>query len=110
MKKSLIGLLFIFVVLGGYWVMLNNPPEKELIEPSKPVVKIGVIYPMSGDGANFGAAAQVTKEIFMEDLQIANPKYNYQFVWEDNQLKLPQTASAAQKLISLDKEIGRAHV
>lgn len=104
MKKMLIGLMLLFFIFGSYWVLLNNPPAKnENSQDNSPMIKIGVIYPQSGDGARFGAAAKVAAEIFMEDTQKKNPHYNYQFVWEDNQLKLPQTVSAAQKLINLDK-------
>lgn len=102
MKKALIGFLFLCGVIWGYWHLINTPPA-EPVKDTRPVVKIGIIYPQSGDGANFGAAAKNTVEIFTADLQKKNPHYNYQFIWEDNQLKLPQTVSAAQKLIGLDK-------
>lgn len=101
MKKNTFALALFIAVIGVYWIMLNKSPLSNVDNPH--TVKIGVIYPLSGDGANFGAAAKITANIFMDDLQKHNPHYNYHLIWEDNQFKLPQTATVAQKLINIDK-------
>lgn len=54
MEKNIIGLLFLFVVFGGYWAILNfqsTVSDKTLSNTNKLVVKIGVITQLSGNMA-----------------------------------------------------------
>ncbi len=66
----------------------------------KPVVKIGMLYPLSGNAAVFGDTAKMTAKMFFQDHP--NTKYKYELVWEDS-LANPATAvSAVRKLINYD--------
>lgn len=100
MRKTLMSLMLFVIAIGGYWLLITKPT---LVTDNRPVVKVGVIYPLSGDGALYGTAAKATVEIFLEDFKKENPHYNYEFIWEDNQLKLAETVKLANKLISMDK-------
>ncbi len=69
-------------------------------QSDKPIVKIGVLYPLSGDGAFFGESAKIAAKMFFEDY--ANTKYKYELVWEDSQANPATAVSAVRKLINYD--------
>ena len=77
--------------------------EKAKQPQSKPVIKIGALYPMSGDGAVFGEAAKIAVSIFFEEFNSKPHKFDYQVVFEDNQNVLSKQAVLAQKIINIDK-------
>ena len=94
----------IAISLIAFGVYFNAVKKSEPVrEDAKPTVKIGIIYPMSGDGAIYGQAAKDTVEMFFEELNKQNPHFNYKVTFEDNQLDLAKTASLANKLINVDK-------
>ena len=101
-QRIIMSLVAIFLIAFG--IYFNAIKKNEGIEESsKPIVKIGVIYPMSGDGAVYGQAAKDTADMFFEKLNKQNPHFNYEITFEDNQLDLAKTASLANKLINVDK-------
>lgn len=75
--------------------------KKEQAADSKPIFKIGMIYPLSGAAAGVGEAAQTAVKVFEQ--QNTDGKYDYAFVWEDNQLNAAKSAALAHKLINTDK-------
>jgi branched-chain amino acid transport system substrate-binding protein len=70
---------------------------------AKPVIKIGAMYPLSGDGAAFGVAAQNDAEMFFEEFNKKPHKFDYKIIFEDNQYVLSKQATLTQKLINADK-------
>lgn len=70
---------------------------------TKPVVKIGVLYPMSGDAAFFGDSAKKAARLFFKEFDRAKAKYNYEIIWEDTQSSPAKAVMAARKLIDYDK-------
>ena len=68
----------------------------------KPAVKIGVLYPLSGDSAFFGDSAKKAADLFFKEFDSDKAKYNYQLVWEDSQSSPAKAAMAAHKLIDYD--------
>ena len=97
MKKLILSLL-VATTLTACGDKTEAPKEGE-----KPVVKIGAMYPMSGDGAAFGAAAQKATEMFFEEFNKRPHKFDYQVLFEDNQYVLSKQATLTQKLINVDK-------
>ncbi len=93
-----IGVLIV-VVVGG-WFVLN---EKDGSEQSE-TVKIGLILPLTGDLAHFGEAGQRAASLAIEEIN-ANTgfSYNYELVIEDDSFDARKTASALNKLISVDR-------
>ncbi len=77
--------------------------KKEQNSNEKLVIKIGALYPMSGDGAVFGEAAKNAVDIFFEEFNQKPHKFEYQIVFEDNQNVLSKQATLAQKFINMDK-------
>ncbi|GBD96538.1 MAG TPA: amino acid ABC transporter substrate-binding protein [Nitrospirae bacterium] len=71
----------------------------------KPVIKdtfkIGMIAPLTGDAGFVGVGMKNALLMAME--QWGDGKYNYEFIFEDDQLDPKISASAAQKLINVDK-------
>ena len=72
-------------------------------EGEKPVVKIGAIFPLSGDSAESGEYARDAVIMALEDAQKKNLKYNYKLLIEDDQFRSSLTAAIANKFIHQDK-------
>lgn len=96
MKKLILSLCMV-LALGAC------KDEKKPQAQEKPTVKIGIIYPLSGDGATLGEAGKQDVEMFFDEFNQKPHKFEYQVVFEDNQNKLAQQATLAQKLINIDK-------
>ena len=102
MMKRIIALLIFAGVVFVYWFMLNNPPRKTEVD-GKPVVKVGVIYPMTGNIASIGIAGQIGIDMARKKIEEMNPKYQYEFILEDNQFDNAKTAVILNKLLHVDK-------
>lgn len=76
--------------------------QTEPATEQKPVVKIGVIIPLSGNFAFIGEGIR-NAVLMAKDSLPQNMKYQYEVVFEDDQLNPSRTITAAQKLIQLDK-------
>ena len=104
MKKVLLGILVLALVGAGIWMY-----KVEIITPTssvhndKDVVKIGVMWPLSGDAGYMGESAKVALKLFAEDHKTKNSKYDYEIVLEDNQLNPAKSAIIAKKMIEVDK-------
>ena len=72
-------------------------------ENTKPVVKIGAIFPLSGDSAESGEYARDALIMAMEDAKNQNLKYDYKVLIEDDQFKSKLTAAITNKFIFQDK-------
>lgn len=101
LKKIIIwviaAVIIIPLVVWRYQVLNPTAPS------DKPVVKIGMIFPMTGDMASFGEAAKVALAMFQDKIAREDTHYHYRFIIEDNQLQPMKTAIAAKKLIVMDK-------
>lgn len=67
----------------------------------KPVVKIGIIGPMSGNNAALGINCRQGIEFAIAELP--NKDVDYQLIVEDDAFQAAKVANAAQKLINVDK-------
>lgn len=94
--KIILGILALILVIWGITSFTKNKnPE------TKPTVKIGVTLPLTGDVAMLGQNSKSALLLAQEQLS-KNTKYNYEFVFEDDQFKPQNGASTANKLISID--------
>ena len=97
MKKFLLSLCIVLALAAC-------DEKKETAQAnSKPVIKIGAMYPLSGDGAAFGDAAKKDAEMFFAEFNKKPHKFEYKIIFEDNQYNLAKQATLAQKLINVDK-------
>jgi len=93
MKKTFfIVVILIFLVLGVYTIS-NKPNEKE--------IKIGVVATLEGPGSIFGKSA--VKSIELAQKELGSTKNTYRIIVEDDTGNAAKSASAAQKLINIDK-------
>lgn len=96
-KKFILGFILVVVVILGIWLAQNRSiSEKE-------VIKIGVVAPVTGAYAAYGSTLAKGAEMALADLSKTNTKYTYQLVVEDDESTPAKSASAASKLINVDK-------
>ncbi|MCC7305134.1 MAG: ABC transporter substrate-binding protein [Alphaproteobacteria bacterium] len=69
---------------------------------AKPVVKIGVSAPLTGDNAHLGESMRDAMTLAKENLS-ADTKFDYEIIFEDDALEAKKAALAANKLVSVDK-------
>jgi len=70
---------------------------------NKPIVKIGVVAPLTGNMAMVGEGIKSAVILAEEDLAKRNLKNNYEFIVEDDAYEARKTAMIYPKLKSLDK-------
>lgn len=68
----------------------------------KKVIKIGVVAPLTGPGSTFGNSFVNAIKLAEEDTA-STTKYKYEVIVEDDGTNPAQAASAAQKLVAVDK-------
>jgi len=97
MKSSelLIAVSLAFGIVG--WA---DPVQAET--PPSPAITIGVILPLSGSAANFGAIAQRGVELALQDLA-PEDRARTRVIYEDDGMVNTRSATAARKLLSIDK-------
>lgn len=98
MKKKLIILGLILLVVVGYFIF--QPKQSG---SNKPVIKIGMIGPLTGNLAHWGDAMKKGLLFAEKRMDESNNKYQYELIFEDNQGKPALTASLAHKLLDVDK-------
>lgn len=94
-----LGIVLIVIVLAvaiGYFIY-NAPNNTEPTE----TIKIGVVAPLSGDVAFLGEGVRDAMTLAKENL--GDTRYNYELIFEDDQSDPKAAASAANKLIEVDK-------
>jgi len=96
MKKIILSLCFVLALAA---CKEKDKPQAN----TKETITIGVMYPMSGDGAVFGEAAQNAANIFFEKFNQKQHRFEYKVIFEDNQFNLSKQAPLVQKLIHADK-------
>ncbi len=67
----------------------------------KETFKIGASWPLTGNLAFMGEGLK--NAILLAKEQLKDPKYNYEIIFEDDQLNPTLTATTVNKLISIDK-------
>lgn len=99
MKKWLLSLCMVLALAACD----NKKEEAQANADNKPVIKIGVIAPMSGEYAHFGESMKVAVKMFEEDSKTKDSSYQYKFFIEDNAFSTSRSAVVAKKLIDVDK-------
>ena len=102
MKKivSFLAVLVVIVVVVDFY--RTNKTDVSA-KSDKPVVKIGFIYPMTGNASFFGDGAKHAVQLFFEDMKDKKTKNDYEIVFEDSQAQITTGIKAATKLTTLDK-------
>lgn len=98
MKKLLLSLMVATALTA-----CGDRKAEETQADTRPIVKIGAIFPLSGDSAESGEYARDALIMAMEDAKTKDLKYNYKVLIEDDQFRSNLTASIANKFIHQDK-------
>ena len=93
---AVVAVVLIAIVAIG--VTKNSTPAGE-----KQTIKIGYIAPLTGNVAFLGQGVKNAAELAVADLNKKDNKYNYELVFEDVAFTPAKTATAANKLINIDK-------
>lgn len=99
-KKYLWALLVITIALGAVYLHFDKdqtPADKF----TKPVMKIGIIGPMSGNNSALGKNCRQGIEYALKGLKTS--LIDYKLIVEDDGFQAARAASAAHKLINVDK-------
>ncbi|MEK7208810.1 MAG: ABC transporter substrate-binding protein [Patescibacteria group bacterium] len=95
--KIIVGIVVIILIIWGLASLGGDNQPATTNEP----IKIGVIAPLTGPGAIFGNSVVGGIELAMIDLGAARTQYK--LIIEDDGTNPTKSASAAQKLIEIDK-------
>lgn len=101
MKKYIIA-FFVVVIAGlGFWKFSE---EKEVAVGDKPIIKIGVVLPLTGPVMEIGEITQQAVFMAKNDLKLEKLKNNYEIIIEDaDSLSITKTNAALRKLVNHDK-------
>ncbi|MFA6432244.1 MAG: ABC transporter substrate-binding protein [Candidatus Paceibacterota bacterium] len=94
-SKIIWGAVAIIVIVLVVWNVQNKSTGP------KEVIKIGVVVPLTGGASGYGEPLVKGLELAMQDL--GDTKYDYKLVIEDDGTNPATSASAAQKLVNIDK-------
>ncbi len=99
MKKTILWVVAAVLVVWGAWTLWGNQGA------SGDTYKIGFIAPLSGDAAVYGEPGRNIVQLAVEEINAAggvNGK-RLEMVYEDGKCNGKDSASAAQKLVNVDK-------
>lgn len=97
MKKMLFAVLLSVGLVTGCGPATQGP-----LTISEEVIKIGYIGPLTGDLASIGQDEKSTVEMFFEENPVIAGK-KVEMIYEDAQCNAQKAASAAEKLVNVDK-------
>lgn len=97
MNKKIIGVLGLVIIIIFIGLFLKNGDRLD----QKDTIKIGVAVPMTGTNGFVGEA--IRDALLLAQKKSSNTKYKYEIVFEDVQVDPKMAASAAQKLINIDR-------
>lgn len=92
-RYTILLLLFIFGIAGC----------KIGANKQRDIVKIGVMLPLTGEGASWGNNAKNAIELAFEEINRQDNKYKYEFIYEDSHTDSKTAVTAFTKLVDLDK-------
>ena len=95
MKKNFSALILLLALC------LNHLPLLWALD-SKPLIKIGIIVPLSAEMAIHGVEIEHAMNLALQEIS-PQSHYSYSLIFEDNQLDAIKSVSAAKKLIDLEK-------
>ncbi len=98
-SKIIIGVIIAIIIIVGIWYGLTREQEEE------EVIKIGFIGPLSGFGAAWGIEQKNAIDIAVEEINNSGGirGQKIEIIYEDGKCDGKEAATAAQKLINLDK-------
>ncbi len=101
MRKNIILVIFALFVI----FLVSCQPQVQQPAADTSPIKIGVMYPLTGDGAAYGLPIQKATQIALEEINAKGGVNGrkLEFVYEDSKCNPKDGNSAAQKLVNIDK-------
>lgn len=102
--KTVLWLVVLVLVVGGFILYGSKKDGGEEAAPKEPI-KIGVLLPLTGDGAVYGEPARNVYQLAVDEINAAGGVNGQQLmlVIEDGKCNGKDATSAAQKLINVDQ-------
>ncbi len=102
--KTVIWLVVLILVVGGL-ILYGSKSGGDKKAVSKEPIKIGVMVPLTGDGAVYGEGGRNVYQLAVEEINTAGGINGrpIELVIEDSKCNGKDATSAAQKLINVDK-------
>lgn len=88
--------LIVCLAAGGVWFLTRSSPES-----GAPVLRVGVVFPLSGDAASYGEKGRQAIELAKREIDHHLP-FSVQVIYEDSRAEPATGVSAVQKLINVD--------
>jgi branched-chain amino acid transport system substrate-binding protein len=102
MKNKKIWIIITIIIAAA--IAIIALPNKQIVDDDKPVIKIGVILPLSGDSAFAGVPVRKTIQVALEDAKReGNLKFEYELIFDDNQNIPKQSITSANRLINVNR-------
>ena len=102
MNKTIWTAIVVIIVIGGGWYYFSHSKTTPVAEAGP--IKIGYTASLTGSLASVGEAGKNGAELAMDEINADKTlKHKYELVIEDDSFDPAKTASAATKLISVDK-------
>ncbi|MCL1892483.1 MAG: ABC transporter substrate-binding protein [Alphaproteobacteria bacterium] len=99
MKKILIIIGIVVIIAAAFFVFR---PSRESAD-SRPVVKIGVSLPLSGNMSYVGVPTKAAAQMALEKWQAQGTKFQYKLVFEDDGYDIKKIAMIGNKFVNMDK-------
>jgi branched-chain amino acid transport system substrate-binding protein len=96
-KKLSILISITIIIVVGVTILQNRMSQ------ANNVIKIGYIAPLSGNLAFMGEGIRNAALLKLEELEMKKTKYKYELIFEDDGFDPKRTASAVNKLVSIDQ-------
>lgn len=102
-SKIIIWIIIIIVVAVGVWYGVGKKPA--VTPETKEPIKIGALFPLTGDLASYALEAQRALEMGVEEINAAGgiQGRNIKVVYEDGKCDPKEAVTGAQKLVNIDK-------
>lgn len=103
-RKTIIWLVVLVLIVGGLVVYGSKGGDDKEVASKEPI-KIGVLAPLTGDGAVYGEPARNLYQMVVDDINAAGGinGQTLTLVVEDGKCNGKDATSAVQKLIEVDK-------
>ena len=102
-SKIVLGVCVIAAALLAIGILMFRNDHDSLSNDAKPVVKIGMVLPLTGNSSHLGHAIKGAGEVAaMHANKNPDNRYVYKVIAEDSMLQMPAATKVASKMISAD--------
>lgn len=101
--KKIIAVSTLIILTAAFIFITKHQPDSKTGSDNRPLIKVGVSFPMTGPMGIFGKPMQGALKLAEQDIQKQNTRYRYQFILEDNAFETKKAVLINQKFLNIDK-------